>query len=68
VYLGVKVLNSAGTVLFDQSRAVGTTSYSTINIDFTAPQGGARAWVYIWKNAGSGYGYADDLSLVATSP
>lgn len=64
IYLGVKVVNSSGTVLLDQNRAITTTGYSTITIDFTVPAGAARTWVYIWKNAGSGYGYADDLSLV----
>ena len=64
VYLGVKFTGAAGTVLELQTQ-VRTTAYSRFTIDFTLPQGATDGYVYVWKNAGPGFAYVDEVSLSA---
>ena len=60
VFVGVNLLNQAGTTVAQQASSVSSTSYSTVSLDITAPSDAIKAVVYVWKNAGSGFGYVDD--------
>ena len=64
-FLGVSFLDGAGTKLLEQSVPVSSTSYSTAQLDLVAPANAAKALVYVWKNAGSGFAYVDDVALAA---
>jgi hypothetical protein len=67
VFVGVKLMDAAGTVLLNQSQLVSSLTAANLTVSFTAPQGAASGVVYIWKNADSALGYVDDLSLVAVA-
>jgi hypothetical protein len=65
VYIGVKLVDSAGGVLFDQSQVVNATTSTAVSLYFTAPHGVAGGYVYVWKNANAAIAVVDSLSLVA---
>ena len=67
-YLGLKFMDAAGSNLLERSVAYSSTVYSTARIDLVAPANAARALVYVWKNDGSGFAYADDVALLAVAP
>jgi len=67
VFVGVKLMDAAGTVLLNQTQLVSSLTSTSLSVSFTAPQGMASGIVYIWKNANSALGYVDDLSLVAVA-
>ncbi|MGZ5786713.1 MAG: glycosyl hydrolase family 8, partial [Ramlibacter sp.] len=67
IYVGVKLMDAAGTVLVNQSQLVSSLTAANLSVSFTAPQGAASGFVYIWKNADSALGYVDNLSLVAVA-
>jgi hypothetical protein len=67
VYLGVKFLDSTGRTLLEKSAPIVSTAFATFTVDAVAPAGFANALVYVWKNAGSGYAYVDDLVLAPVS-
>jgi len=62
-YLGMSFFDALGTKLLEQNVPVSSTAYSTARLDLVAPANAARATVYLWKNAGSGFAYADDIAL-----
>ncbi|HXE47235.1 MAG TPA: carbohydrate binding domain-containing protein [Ramlibacter sp.] len=66
VYLGMKFMDTLGSTLLEQAVPVSSVAYSTARLDLVAPANAAKALVYIWKNAGSGFAYADDIALAAT--
>lgn len=71
VYLGVSFFDAAGTKLLEQNAYTSATLYATVRLDAVAPANAARALVYVWKNAGGGYAYVDDVvfaSAAATAP
>jgi hypothetical protein len=61
VFVGVNLLNQAGTPVAQQALTVSSTSYSTVSFDITAPSDAVKAVVYVWKNAGSDLAYVDDF-------
>jgi len=62
-YLGVSFFDAVGTKLLEQNVPVSSTSYAATRLDLAAPWNAARAMVYLWKNAGSGFAYADEVTL-----
>lgn len=67
-YLGLKFIDASGANLLERSVAFSSTVYSTARLDLVAPANAARALVYVWKNAGSGFAYVDDVALLAVAP
>jgi hypothetical protein len=66
-YLGMKFMDSSGSSLLEQAASFSSTAYSTARLDLVAPANAAKALVYIWKNAGSGFAYVDDIALTPTT-
>lgn len=62
-YLGVTITDAAGASLLQQTVPFSTIAYYGANLDVRAPANAAKAQVYLWKNAGSGYAYLDDISF-----
>lgn len=67
-YLGVMFMDAAGTALLAQNVIFRSTSYSTAQVDLTAPANATRALVFVWKNAGMGFAYVDEVALVQVAP
>jgi Glycosyl hydrolases family 8 len=67
VFVGVKLMDSAGTVLLDQLQVVSSLTPAAVAITFTAPAGVASGYVYVWKNANAALGVVDNLSLAVTA-
>ncbi|HEY0886533.1 MAG TPA: carbohydrate binding domain-containing protein [Ramlibacter sp.] len=65
-YVGINILDQAGAAVAQQAAPASSLAYSPTTVDITAPATAARAVVYIWKNAGSGYAYLDDVVLART--
>lgn len=64
-----KCLNSSGDELSSSLAAVNTASYTQKSFSFTVVGGTAKIQVLVYLDTGTGYFYADDLSLtVASSP
>jgi len=63
-WIGVKFYNSSGGTISQSDLEFTGTAYATKTLNATVPSGTAYLDVYVWKNAGSGYIYADDISLV----
>lgn len=62
-YLGVRFTDDAGSRLAEQSVAFSSSAYSTVQLDLVAPANATSALVYVWKNAGSGFAYVDEVAL-----
>lgn len=62
-YLGVRFTDDAGARLLEQSAAFGSTAYAAAQLELVAPANATRALVYVWKNAGSGFAYVDQVAL-----
>ena len=62
-YLGVKFLDASGNSLLDRNVTFSSATYSTVQLDATAPANATTAMVYVWKNAGSGYAFVDEVAL-----
>ncbi|MHB1121342.1 MAG: glycosyl hydrolase family 8 [Ramlibacter sp.] len=67
VFVGVKVLDSAGAVLLEQVKVVSSLTPAAVSIAFTAPQGAAGFQVYVWKNQNAAIGVVDNVSLTAVA-
>jgi hypothetical protein len=67
-YLGVMFTDDAGTGLSAQNVAFRSTTYATVQADVTAPANATRAKVFVWKNAGEGFAYVDEVTLVQLRP
>ena len=66
VYIGVNFIDASGAPLTQNSVLVNSTVTTTARLDVAAPPDAARALVYVWKNAGSGVAYVDDVALEST--
>jgi hypothetical protein len=66
-FLGVAFLDPGGAKLQERNVAVSATTYAAAGVDLLAPAGTAKAMVYVWKNAGAGYAYVDDVALTPTA-
>lgn len=64
VFVGVKLMNSAGAILVEQQQVISSLTPGAVSITFTAPQGVASGYVYVWKNANSAVAVVDNLALV----
>lgn len=62
-YLGVKFRDASGKGLLEQNVAFSSTAYSTAQLDLAAPAGAATALVYLWKNAGTGFAFVDEVAF-----
>lgn len=62
--LGLQFLDAAGNVLQDQLVPFRSTTVSIVQTRLVAPANAASALVYVWKNAGSGYAFVDDVVLM----
>jgi hypothetical protein len=65
VFVGVRITDAAGNMLVNQAQLVSAMTATDVSVSFTAPQGAASAYVFIWKNANAAVGMAGKLSLVA---
>lgn len=64
VALGVIFYDAAGNGLIGYNAPhVTDTAYRTLTFDTVAPAGSAYALVWVWKGAGTGYAYVDDIAL-----
>lgn len=63
VYVGVNFLDGSGAPLTQNSVLVNSTVPTAASLGVTAPPNAVRALVYVWKNAGSGVAYVDDVVL-----
>jgi hypothetical protein len=52
--VGMKFLNTSGTLLAEHYAMLSSTSYAQKTLQFVAPQGATRALVYAYKAAGKG--------------
>jgi hypothetical protein len=59
----VRFTDDAGTRLLEQAVAFSSTAYSAAQEDLVAPANATKALVYVWKNAGSGFAYVDEVAL-----
>jgi hypothetical protein len=62
-YFGLKFTDDAGNVLGQKYVTFSSTAYATAQVDLAAPANATKALVYVWKNAGGGYAYVDEVSL-----
>jgi hypothetical protein len=67
VFVGVKLTDSAGGVLLNQSQLVSALSPTGVAIAFTAPAGVVGCNVYVWKNQNAAIGVVDNLALTAVA-
>jgi len=67
VFVGIKLMNSSGGVLVEQQQLISSLTPAGVSISFTAPQGAASGYVYVWKNANGAIGVVDNLALVAVA-
>jgi hypothetical protein len=65
VFVGVRVMDQWGGVLVNQQQLVTTVGSGGLSVSFSAPQGAASAYVYVWKNANGAMATVGQLSLVA---
>jgi hypothetical protein len=61
VFVGVNLLNQAGAAVAQMAVPVSSTTYTPVSFDITAPPDAVNAVVFVWMNAGSGFGYVDDI-------
>jgi hypothetical protein len=60
---GVNIVNASG-VVSQQLVSISSTSYSPLSIDVKAPDGNYYGLdVFVWKNAGNGYGMVDNITF-----
>ena len=67
-YLGVMFTDAGGHGLMVQNAVFRSTTYSTAQADVTAPANATQALVFVWKNAGTGFAYVDDVTLAQVTP
>jgi hypothetical protein len=67
-YFGLMFTDDAGNGLLAQNVVFRSTTYQKLQADVTAPAGATKAVVFVWKNAGDGYAFVDDASLVHVAP
>ena len=62
-YLGLSFFDPQGNKLLEENVPVSSTSWSAAKLDLAAPANASKAMVYVWKNAGSGFAWVDDVGL-----
>jgi prepilin-type N-terminal cleavage/methylation domain-containing protein len=62
-YIGVNYLNASGTQIGKQTLTYTSTTYGYQQVTLVVPSGTTTFQVWVWKDAGFGYFYADDISL-----
>ena len=67
VFVGAKLMDSAGNVLVNQVQLVSSLTPVGVSVSFTVPKGAASGIVYVWKNANGAMGVVDKLALVAVA-
>lgn len=67
-YLGVLFVNDAGVGLQVQNVVFRSTTYATVQAGVTAPANATKALVFLWKNAGTGFAYLDEVTFNAVGP
>jgi hypothetical protein len=67
VFVGVKLMDSAGAALVSQQQLVSSLTPAGVSISFTAPQGVASGYVFVWKNTNGAIGVVDNLTLAAAA-
>jgi hypothetical protein len=65
VFVGIKLMNSAGAILVEQQQLVSSLTPAGVSITFTAPQGATSGYAFVWKNANSAIAVVDNISLQA---
>lgn len=67
-YLGIVFIDDAGNWLLAQNVVFGSSTYQRTEANVTAPASATRALVFVWKNAGGGFAFVDEASLVQVAP
>jgi hypothetical protein len=67
VFIGINILDQWGNTVAQQAVPVSTTSYSVASLEVETPANAVKAVVFVWKNAGNGHAYVDDLVLTPVS-
>ena len=67
VYVGVNFLDQSGLPVTQNAVPITSAVYTTVRFDAVAPPNAVRAVVYVWKNAGSGPGYVDDITFAGVA-
>jgi hypothetical protein len=67
VYVGIKLVDSAGAALVHQVQLTSSLTPVSGSISFTAPQGVASGYIYVWKNTNDAIGVVTNLALVASA-
>ena len=65
-YLGVLFTDDFGIGLGVQSVLFRGTAYSATLADVTPPANATKALVFVWKNAGGGFAFVDEVALSGT--
>jgi hypothetical protein len=66
-YLGLKFMDGAGNSLQDAVVPFRSTSYASAQVELVAPPNATTALAYVWKNAGSGFAFVDEVELRGAS-
>lgn len=61
--IGIKYYNASWGAISETNVQITTTTYQQYTVTSTAPSGTAFVQVYLWKNTGSAFVYADDFCL-----
>jgi hypothetical protein len=61
--IGVAFYDSSNARIANAGATIRATNWTTYKIQVTAPASFAYALVYVWKNSGSSFVYADDFKL-----
>ena len=61
--IGVDFKSASGATLQSRSITISSNAWRDYRMDLTAPAGATQVQVYVWKDAGSNYCYADDFRL-----
>ena len=67
-YVGVMFEDDSGAGLLGQNVVIRSSTYTTVQVDATAPANATRALVFVWKNAGPSYAYLDEVSFTELTP
>jgi hypothetical protein len=67
-YVGVMFEDDSGAGLLGQNVVIRSRTYTTVQVDATAPANATRALVFVWKNAGPSYAYLDEVSFTQLTP
>ena len=63
VYIGINILDEGHATIAQELVPVSATTYTPAALEIEVPANAVKAVVFVWKNAGSGYAYVDDMVL-----